>query len=65
MEFVPKDDSQVATMLAVRRDVFTDYHQAGFEAALGRYFQIAARLPIPGSVRWLYAMRRRAAPTEQ
>ncbi len=64
VEFAPKDDSQVARMLAGRRDGFVDYHQAGFEAALGRHFQIAARMLIPGSLRWLYAMRRRTAPTD-
>jgi hypothetical protein len=36
-----------------------DYHQAGFEAAFREVFRIAARRPIPGSLRCLYVMRRR------
>jgi hypothetical protein len=59
VEFVPKDDSQVERMLANRCDVFADYHQAGFEAAFGRHFEVVCRRPIPGSLRGLYAMRRK------
>lgn len=59
VEFVPKEDSQVRRLLASRRDVFPDYHQAGFEAAFAREFQIEAKEPIAGTLRTLYRLVRR------
>jgi hypothetical protein len=60
VEFVPKGDSQVQQMLADRQDVFEDYHQAGFEKAFGRYFELSAPRAIAGSMRSIYRTRRRA-----
>ena len=60
VEWVPKEDSQVRRLLSSREDVFTDYDQAGFEAAFGARFEIVRRAPIPGTVRTLYHLRRRA-----
>ena len=59
IEFVPKQDSQVQRLLATREDVFPDYHCEGFEAAMGRVFEIVESTPITGSERTLYRMRRR------
>ena len=56
IEWVPKEDSQVQKLLASRLDIFTGYHQAGFEAAFGEYFTIHEKLPIPESPRILYLM---------
>ena len=56
VEFVPKDDSQVRRMLAVRPDIFPDYHQEAFEAAFRRKFRIVDRAPISDSRRTLYLM---------
>ena len=65
MEWVPKQDAKVRTLLATREDVFPDYTREGFEAAFGRCFEIEQATPIRGSERVLYRMRRRApAPTE-
>jgi ribosomal protein L11 methylase PrmA len=61
IEFVPKEDSQVERMLATREDVFGSYHQAGFEAAFAARFELGQALPIRGTQRILYSMRRRAA----
>jgi hypothetical protein len=58
VEFVPKDDSQVARLLATREDVFPDYHVAGFEAAFAGHFRVLERVEIPGSNRILYRMER-------
>jgi ribosomal protein L11 methylase PrmA len=60
IEFVPKDDSQVQRLLATREDVFPDYTLAAFEAELSRFFDIIHRHEVPGTVRTLFAMRRRA-----
>lgn len=56
IEFVPKEDSQVQRLLASRKDVFPQYHQAGFEAALAGYFTIEAKDQIPHSCRTLYCL---------
>ena len=59
VEFVPKEDPQVRSMLATREDVFAGYTPEGFERAFGRRFTVARREPLPGSSRVLYLMRRR------
>ena len=59
VEFVPKEDSQVRRLLGSRRDVFPDYHEAGFEAAVAEAFEIESREPIAGTARTLYRLRRR------
>jgi hypothetical protein len=59
IEFVPKEDSQVRRLLATREDVFPDYSLAGFEAAFSARFVVTRRETVPGTVRVLFAMRRR------
>ncbi|MGI6172963.1 MAG: class I SAM-dependent methyltransferase [Christensenellales bacterium] len=56
IEFVPKADSQVQTLLATRDDIFPDYHEQGFEKAFGTYFTIRKGEPIQGTKRTLYLM---------
>ncbi|HSB66060.1 MAG TPA: hypothetical protein VLD65_05745 [Anaerolineales bacterium] len=56
IEWVPKEDSQVQKLLASRKDIFSDYHQEGFEAAFGEYFMTHEKMPIPESPRLLYLM---------
>ncbi len=57
IEFVPKSDSQVQTLLATRDDIFSDYTKEGFERAFGQCFDIARQAPVEGSERTLYLMR--------
>ena len=59
VEFIPKADPMVQTLLRNRRDVFGDYSQDGFEAALGRHFEIKESVDIPASQRTLYRIERR------
>jgi hypothetical protein len=56
IEWVPKEDSQVRRMLASREDVFPDYTQAGFEAALAATHRILRKESIAESVRTLYLL---------
>jgi len=56
VEFVPKSDSQVQRLLAVREDIFTAYTQQGFEQAFSRYFSIEDSQTIRESQRVLYLM---------
>ena len=56
IEWVPKEDSQVQKLLVSRQDIFMGYHQEGFEAAFGEYFNILDKVPIQDSPRMLYLM---------
>jgi hypothetical protein len=60
IEFVPKSDPKVKTLLATREDVFPAYTREGFEAAFQEYFEIVTATDIRGSDRTLYQMRRRS-----
>jgi hypothetical protein len=59
IEFVPKSDSQVARMLALREDTFADYSQGGFEQAFDRRFERVSTARIDDSERTLYVLKRR------
>ena len=57
VEFVPKGDPMVQTLLSTRADVFGDYCTEAFEAALSERFEIETRSPLPDSERVLYVFR--------
>ncbi len=59
IEFVPKHDSQVQRMLAMRKDVFEDYSQKTFEEEFERQFSILEAVPVRDSQRTLYFMRKK------
>ena len=56
IEFVPKSDAKVKTLLATREDVFPDYTREGFEAAFRTYYKTLDATPIRGSERVLYLL---------
>ncbi|RJP26816.1 MAG: SAM-dependent methyltransferase [Candidatus Abyssobacteria bacterium SURF_5] len=58
VEFVPKDDSQVRRLLAMRDDVFPRYSQQDFKEEFGKFFSIESEKPIPQTSRTLYLMRK-------
>ena len=58
IEFVPKEDSQVQRLLRTRKDVFTQYSKAQFEAAFGGFFSIRESMAIEQSRRTMYLMCR-------
>lgn len=60
VEFVPKSDSQVKSMLATREDIFEEYDRSHFEEAFGCYFAIEGVCPVTGSERTVYILRRKA-----
>jgi len=62
VEFVPKSDAKVRRLLATREDVFPEYTREGFERAFDGRFERLAALPLRGSERVLYRMRRLSAP---
>jgi hypothetical protein len=59
IEFVPKDDSKVQTLLATRKDIFDQYDQLVFEKAFGRYYTIMQQDGVRESGRQMYLMRRK------
>ncbi len=59
MEFVPREDPTVQTMLTHREaDLFADYTQAAFVAAIQRRGEILAEEQVSASGRHLYAWER-------
>lgn len=54
IEFVPKSDPTVQFMLSLRDDIFPDYTEATFRAALERRARIEARTVVSDSGRVLY-----------
>jgi hypothetical protein len=60
IEFVPKSDAKVRTLLASREDVFPSYTREGFEAAFSQRWETLEATDIPGSERTLYRMQRRS-----
>ncbi|MBA2319675.1 MAG: class I SAM-dependent methyltransferase, partial [Deltaproteobacteria bacterium] len=58
VELVPKSDSQVVRMLSGREDIFPDYDEAGFEAAMRTRFSVEERVAIPATERTLWRLRR-------
>jgi hypothetical protein len=56
VEFPDKPDSQVQRLLLNREDIFTDYNQPSFEAALRQFFDIRKQHHITDSQRSLYLL---------
>ena len=59
IEFVPKSDPKVQTLLASRKDIFLQYTKEGFETAFSTQFDIIKQTPIEHSERHLYLMRKK------
>ncbi len=57
VEFVPKSDPKVQTLLTVREDIFDGYTESAFEEAFRRHFEIVDRRPLRGSERVIYLLR--------
>ncbi len=61
VEFVPKEDPQVARLLASRPDIFANYTADGFERAFSERFRLRERSAVPQSARRIYLMEKRQA----
>ena len=59
LEFVPRADSMVKRMLAVREDVFADYDDAAFAAALAGCARVVERVALPSCGRIVFWYERR------
>jgi ribosomal protein L11 methylase PrmA len=58
VEFVPKNDPTVQRMLALKGDIFPEYHQQAFEQALAARARIARREIVSATGRTLYEFER-------
>jgi hypothetical protein len=58
IEFVPREDSQVQGMLALREEV-VDYTPNAFERSFNAHFKILRSVVIPGTDRTMYLMEQR------
>lgn len=58
IEFVPKEDPTVHTMLALRDDIFPDYTEENFTALLARHGRIVASSRVSGTGRTLFRYER-------
>ncbi len=61
VEFVAPEDPMFVRLLRGREDLHRDFHQARFEQAFRRRFEVLRSAQEPGSTRALYLMRRRAS----
>ena len=61
MEFVPKNDTTVQQMLALREDIFPGYSEAAFVQALEQNSRIVGRQVVSNSGRILFVYDRRQA----
>jgi ribosomal protein L11 methylase PrmA len=61
IEFVPKTDPMVQTLLRLREDIFDDYSEDSFRRALHRRAEIIAAETISKAGRTLFWYRRRSA----
>jgi 2-polyprenyl-3-methyl-5-hydroxy-6-metoxy-1,4-benzoquinol methylase len=59
VEFIPKSDAKVKTLLASRLDIFDSYHEAGFREAMAAHFDLVRAEPIQHSERTLFLYKRR------
>ena len=62
IEFVPKDDPQVARLLLSRPDSFKGYTQRCFEAALKQRFSIVDAISLEENGRALYLAKSERRP---
>jgi len=60
IEFVPKNDSTIQKMLAIREDIFSGYTQENFEAELKKHAQIIDHKTVSAEGRTLYWFERSA-----
>lgn len=59
IEFVPKEDSQVKRLLNDRKDIFSQYHLAGFKSAFSSYYEILEEIPIRETHRTILLLKRK------
>ncbi len=62
IEFVPREDVQVARLLVTRKDVFADYTLENFKENFTRFFTLVEETSVPGSARRLFYFINKSKP---
>ncbi len=57
IEFVPKEDDKVQLLLQNRKDIFNNYTEQGFLAAMQQKFTVVRKEIVPGTGRVLFLMQ--------
>jgi SAM-dependent methyltransferase len=61
IEFVGAEDTMFRELTRGREHLHVNYNRAAFEAACAEHFEIVRSLPLPGTQRQMYALRRKEA----
>ncbi len=56
IEFVPREDEKVQSMLQTKKDIYDSYTEPAFISAFEKHFRIIERKAIPGSQRTMFLM---------
>lgn len=64
IEFIPKEDIQVQSLLINRNDIYYNYDKENFERIFEQFYKIIRRYTITGSGRTIYLMRLKKMPGE-
>ncbi len=59
MEFISKEDEKVQQLLQHRKDIFSNYNEAAYIKAFGKYFNVIDTIKIPGTHRTMYLLNRK------
>lgn len=59
VEFISKEDKKVQQLLQHRKDIFSNYNEAEFIKAFGKYFNVIDTIKIPGTHRTMYLLNRK------
>jgi ribosomal protein L11 methylase PrmA len=60
IEFIPKSDNQILSLLHIRKDIFSWYSEDFFVKEFSKHFHIVKKIPIQQSGRSIFIMKKRA-----
>ena len=60
VEFVPKQDEKIQSMLKQKKDIYADYNEENFVRSFAQFFTVVKKQPIASSGRSLYLMSHHA-----
>jgi hypothetical protein len=59
IEFIPKEDPKVQTMLSYKKDIYKNYNEKEFIKEFEAWFSVAEKKEMHGSRRTLFLMKRK------
>jgi len=58
IEFIPREDEKTKQLMLLKKDIYTGYTKNAFESSFKKYFLIEKEVPVPGTERVIYLMKR-------